>query len=1130
MEDAAREAASETVKDEQLDKALKELEQMIVHDIKVAEHLRIKQMCHSLLKFVQDSSTNLQQLDYNQAYKCLSGFDIVARLENMGLGPKHFAEVKTCLAKIFEIDEEAVVVRNRSGEEVKLSNAVKQTVEHLFQPIQYMYKDDMKYVEDYRVAVLKSISYLPPNTEGTWLHSRNKRGGLPMVATPVFTLNFWCMNPAVAFSDLTDTKSIVLTSGTLSPMSTFQSELGTPFPIQLEANHIIKDNQVWVGAISQGPNGGSTQAVYKTMETLTFQDELGMIVEKVCKTVPHGVLCFLPSYKSLQKFKDRWKETGIWDKILQKKKIVTEPKASDKIDFEEVMKYFYDVIDGNHYDEEDDDYGYEIDGALFLAVCRGKVSEGLDFANNNARAVITVGIPYPNFTDIQVKLKREYNDKHSRTRGLLSGSDWYEIQAFRALNQALGRCLRHRKDWGALILSDARFVNAPGKYCKGLSKWMRNKVQPFNNFSRALLSLSDFTQARSEDVEDLTVCSQDMSFIPMTPSVKGAADTSGLDHSSMYHLESTNVITPSKNGFYPPSSHPANHGQTLSSTTTPIKTESTFPQATSTPSTTNFDYAKTPLPTTVTLPSKFVNILTPIKGQSTSFGPTPVTTHLQVVNPTVHQNQILSTLPFNTPIQLLASPTIKVDQSHLRTSVHAVSTTTPMQYIDPTKTNILHLNTGKQSMQLLVPNTVQNNPTQVIDLTETNFLPLNAKNVQQMAEQNTGGMKVTNTHVSDSNSSVQKVSKQSIETNKSGPQTVDNMLGNMAVDSHFKQDSNVVGQTPQKAVQTANSEIKPSHKSLCESKVKDSPEIIDRTPEKESDGYSIEPPDESKKIATESNRFLKFCKLPDRIERILHETNAMIEGHSASGSEPKGKASENCTGDEDIVHGSTLAKRKPLFKNAVSDCTDYQSGATANLRNTSDRLGCNNIVNSEQKDTGEEDFKDTLITRRRNSGGKRRHSSNQKHCSSKRFRGVNFTDETGTSKENQPVSGILKTITCLKCKAILTSSKESEVRQRLPTFLKFHTKRNPELVVLPHLPADSKLQAFSYSSLKGPRLNSTWDTEANCCVQYLQCVGCSLTAASAGAEIVGAEVLCSAEESSFSSGQTWLLLAKVKMS
>jgi hypothetical protein len=33
-------------------------------------------------------------------------------------------------------------------------------------------------------------------------------------------------------------------------------------------------------------------------------------------------------------------------------------------------------------------------GALFLAVCRGKVSEGLDFADNNARAVITVSRNY----------------------------------------------------------------------------------------------------------------------------------------------------------------------------------------------------------------------------------------------------------------------------------------------------------------------------------------------------------------------------------------------------------------------------------------------------------------------------------------------------------------------------------------------------------------------------------------------------------------------------------------------------------------------------------------------------------------------------------------------------------------
>lgn len=34
-------------------------------------------------------------------------------------------------------------------------------------------------------------------------------------------------------------------------------------------------------------------------------------------------------------------------------------------------------------------------GASFFAICRGKVSEGLDFANDNGRAVVIIGLPYP---------------------------------------------------------------------------------------------------------------------------------------------------------------------------------------------------------------------------------------------------------------------------------------------------------------------------------------------------------------------------------------------------------------------------------------------------------------------------------------------------------------------------------------------------------------------------------------------------------------------------------------------------------------------------------------------------------------------------------------------------------------
>ena len=72
--------------------------------------------------------------------------------------------------------------------------------------------------------------------------------------------------------------------------------------------------------------------------------------------------------------------------------------------------------------------------------------------------------------DPVITAKQSYNDQFSASRGLLRGRDWYEIQAYRALNQALGRCIRHRADWGALILVDERFARSGAKCTKGWSR------------------------------------------------------------------------------------------------------------------------------------------------------------------------------------------------------------------------------------------------------------------------------------------------------------------------------------------------------------------------------------------------------------------------------------------------------------------------------------------------------------------------------------------------------------------------------------------------------------------------------------------------------------------------------------
>lgn len=50
-------------------------------------------------------------------------------------------------------------------------------------------------------------------------------------------------------------------------------------------------------------------------------------------------------------------------------------------------------------------------GAVFLAVLRGKVSEGMDFADGRCRAVIVTGLPFPPFKDPRIALKRMYSDQ-----------------------------------------------------------------------------------------------------------------------------------------------------------------------------------------------------------------------------------------------------------------------------------------------------------------------------------------------------------------------------------------------------------------------------------------------------------------------------------------------------------------------------------------------------------------------------------------------------------------------------------------------------------------------------------------------------------------------------------------------
>lgn len=306
----------------------------------------------------------------------------------------------------------------------------------------------------------------------------------------IFTLGFWCLNPEVIFRSMVNaTKSVILTSGTLSPMDTFSSELATRFDQRLEALHIISEEQTWVGCVPVGPAGAPFLGNFKSMESFAYQDDMCRAILEVTKLVPAGVLCFVPSYSFMDKLLHRMKGIGIYEQIAGRKKIFVEPRQGSPKDFERLLRSYYSAIKSPSRAT----LGSEaMEGALLFAVYRGKISEGLDLRDDNCRAVIPIGIPYPAFKDPKVVLKREFNDRQGPARKLLSGQQWYESQAFRALNQALGRCIRHRHDWGAIILLEQRFTI--GRNVNQLSKWVRSRVKTFTAFATAMQSLECFIQ------------------------------------------------------------------------------------------------------------------------------------------------------------------------------------------------------------------------------------------------------------------------------------------------------------------------------------------------------------------------------------------------------------------------------------------------------------------------------------------------------------------------------------------------------------------------------------------------------------------------------------------------------------
>ncbi|XP_022714945.1 regulator of telomere elongation helicase 1 homolog isoform X2 [Durio zibethinus] len=306
------------------------------------------------------------------------------------------------------------------------------------------------------------------------------------------TLSWWCFNPGIAMQEFSKmgVGSIVLTSGTLSPLDSFAQELKLDFPVRLENPHVISSNQIWAGVVPLGPSGRPFNSSYQNRDSPEYKQELGNAIVNFARIVPDGLLVFFPSYYLLDQCISCWKNMGngnsstIWERICKFKKPVIEPRQSSlfPLAIEDYMTKLKDT---------------STSGAVFFAVCRGKVSEGLDFADHAGRAVVITGMPFAKRTDPKVRLKREYLNLQAQSPSegckmlkLLTGEEWYNQQALRAVNQAIGRVIRHRHDYGAIIFCDERFAQ-PSRQSQ-ISLWIQPHIKCYTKFGDVVFTLTHF--------------------------------------------------------------------------------------------------------------------------------------------------------------------------------------------------------------------------------------------------------------------------------------------------------------------------------------------------------------------------------------------------------------------------------------------------------------------------------------------------------------------------------------------------------------------------------------------------------------------------------------------------------------
>jgi len=356
-------------------------------------------------------------------------------------------------------------------------------------------------------SLLSALTH--PSKEGRLFYALS-----PTPTSPdLIILKFQLLDPSTHFQTLVSSaRAVILAGGTMSPMSDYTSHLFPYLPpsriTTLSCGHVIPKENLLAWNVSKGPTGQTFDFTFKNRTNYDMIDDLGRALLNICSVVPDGVVVFFPSYTSLASIISRWEvippssssttshssptpqPQSLLQRLALKKSIF---KESKDVSVDNILASYAASIEAGK-------------GGLLFSVVGGKMSEGINFSDRLGRCVVIVGLPFPNINSAEWKAKMEYIEtstverlqaetqsqaqgqaqaeadgdgriaekltkEEMVRRGKEEAREFYENACMRAVNQSVGRAIRHQGDYAAIVMVDRRFE---GERVRGkLPGWIR---------------------------------------------------------------------------------------------------------------------------------------------------------------------------------------------------------------------------------------------------------------------------------------------------------------------------------------------------------------------------------------------------------------------------------------------------------------------------------------------------------------------------------------------------------------------------------------------------------------------------------------------------------------------------------